>query len=80
MSFFLYYCFKLESCFLYVDTLIYKTMAENNFVNLFSLTYDAINGMKKKDLVDRIENLKGKELIGNDIQGHLYLNVCKYSQ
>ena len=27
-------------------------MAENNFVNLFNLSYDAINGMKKKDLVD----------------------------
>ena len=30
-------------------------MAENNFVNLFSFSYDAINGMKKKDLVDHIE-------------------------
>ena len=27
-------------------------MAENNFVNLFNLSYDAINGMKKKDLID----------------------------
>ena len=35
-------------------------MVENNFVNLFSLSYDAINGMKKKDLVDHIESLKGK--------------------
>ena len=35
-------------------------MVENDFVNLFSLSYDAINGMKKKDLVDRIESLKGK--------------------
>ena len=30
-------------------------MAENSFENLFS------DGMKKKDLVDHIENLKGKE-------------------
>ena len=52
---------------------------ENNFVNLFSLTYDAINGMKK-DLVDHIENLKGKLLVGNDIQGYPYLDVCKDSQ
>ena len=44
-------------------------MAENNFVSLFSLSYDAINGMKKKDLVDHIENLKGKVVVGNDIQG-----------
>ena len=45
-------------------------MAENNFANLFSLSYDAINGMKKKDLVDHIENLKGKvEVVGSDIQG-----------
>ena len=41
-------------------------MTENSFVNLFSLSYDAINGMKKKDLVDHIENVKGK-LVGNDI-------------
>ena len=35
-------------------------MAENNIVNLFSLSYDVINGMNKKDLVDNIENSKGK--------------------
>ena len=44
-------------------------MAENSFYNLFSLSYDAINGMKKKDLVDHIENLKGKVVVGDDIQG-----------
>ena len=51
-------------------------MAENNFVNLFSLSSDAINRMKKKDLVDHIENLKGKAVVGNDIQGlfNKYLN------
>ena len=51
-------------------------MAENNFVNLFSLSYDAINGMKKKDLVDHIENLKGKVVFGNDIQG-LFNQISK---
>ena len=43
-------------------------MAENNFVNLFILSYDVINGMKKNDLVDHIENFKGKVVVGNDIQ------------
>ena len=54
-------------------------MAENNFVNLFSLSYDAINGMKKKDLVDHIENLKGKVVVGNDIQG-LFNQISKLSE
>ena len=44
-------------------------MAENNLVNLFSLLYGAINGMKKKDLVDQIENWKGKVVVRNDTQG-----------
>ena len=44
-------------------------MAENGFLNLFNLSYDATNGMKKKDLVDHIENLKGKVVVGDDIQG-----------
>ena len=38
--------FKAESGFLYVYTVIYRIMAENNFVNLFSLSYDAINWKK----------------------------------
>ena len=54
-------------------------MAENNFVNLFSLSYDAINGMNKKDLVDHIENLKGKVVVGNDIQG-LFNQISKLSE
>ena len=45
-----------------------ETMTENNFVNLFSLSFDVINGMKKKDLVDHMENLKGKVVVGNGIQ------------
>ena len=49
-----------------MDTLVYRIVAENNFVNLFSFSSDAINGMKKKDLVDHIENVKEK-LVGNDI-------------
>ena len=51
-----------------MGTLIYRIMAENNFVNLFILSYDVINGMKKNDLVDHIENFKGKVVVGNDIQ------------
>ena len=54
-------------------------MAENSFVNLFSLSYDAINGMKKKDLVDHIENLKGKVVVGNNIQG-LINKISKLSE
>ena len=54
-------------------------MAENNLVNLFSLSYDAINGMKKKDVVDHIENLKGKVVVGNDIQG-LFNQISKLSE
>lgn len=50
-----------------MDTLVYKIIDENNFVNLFSLSYDAINVIKKKDLVHHIENLKGKVVVGNDI-------------
>ena len=51
-----------------MDTLIYRSMAENNFVNLFSLSYDAISWCH---LVDHIENLRGKVVVGNDIQGLL---------
>ena len=54
-------------------------MAENGFLNLFSLSYDATNGMKKKDLVDHIENLKGKVVVGNDIQG-LFDQISKLSE
>ena len=57
----------MESSFLYLDTLIYRIMAENNFVSLFSLSFDAINEMEKKNLVDDIENLMGKEVVDNDI-------------
>ena len=54
-------------------------MAENCFVNLFSLSYDAINEMKKKDLVDHIDNLNGKVVVGNDIQG-LFNQISKLSE
>ena len=35
-------------------------MADLNVTNLFDLRYDQINAMKKKDLVNHIESLKGK--------------------
>ena len=54
-------------------------MAENSFVNLFRLSYDDINGMKKKDLVDHIENMKEKVVVGNDIQG-LFNQISKLSE
>ena len=39
---------------------IVNIMAGNYYVNLFYLTYDAINVIKKKDLVDYIEKMKAK--------------------
>ena len=62
-----------------MNTVVYKIMTEHNFINLFSLSYDAINGMKKNDLVDHIENLKGKVVVGNDIQG-LFNQISKFSE
>ena len=53
-------------------------MAENNFENLFSLSY-VINGMKKKDLVDHINKFKGEIAVGNDIQG-LFSQIPKLSE
>ena len=46
-------------------------MAGKDYVNLFDLTYDAINTIKKKDLVDYVEKMKGKIVADNHIQ-----NLC----
>ena len=46
-------------------------MAGKYYVNLFDLTDDAINAIKKKDLVDFIEKMKGKVVADNQIQ-----NLC----
>ena len=46
-------------------------MAGKDYVNLFDLTYDGINAIKKKDLVDYIEKMKGKVVADNQIQ-----NLC----
>ena len=46
-------------------------MAGNDYANLFDLTYDAINAIKKKDIVDYIEKMKGKVVADNQIQ-----NLC----
>ena len=46
-------------------------MAVNDYVNIFYLTYDAINAIKKKDLVDYIEKMKGKKVADKQIQ-----NLC----
>ena len=53
-------------------------MAENSLI-FFGLSYDAINRMKKKDLVDHIENFKGKVVVGNDIQS-LFDQISKLSE
>ena len=49
-------------------------MPENNFLCLFSLSYDVINRMKNKELVDHIENLKRKIVIAKEIPGLFYQN------
>ena len=46
-------------------------MADKDYVNLFDLTYDAINVIKKKDLAEYIEKMKGKVVADNQIQ-----NLC----
>ena len=45
-------------------------MASNYYVNLFYI-FDAINAMKKKDLVDYIEKIKGKVVVDKQVQ-----NLC----
>ena len=46
-------------------------MAGNDCVNLFDLTYDAINAIKKKELVSYIEKMKVQVVANNHIQ-----NLC----
>ena len=46
-------------------------MAVKDYVNLFDLTYDAINAIKKKGLAEYIEKMKGKVVADNQIQ-----NLC----
>ena len=43
-------------------------MAGNDYDNLFKLTYDAINVIKKKDLVNCMEKMKAKVVTDNQIQ------------
>ena len=61
---------KVESCFLYVSTII-NILAGNDYVSLFNLTCDAVNAIKKEDLVNYIENMKGKVVADKQIQ-----NLC----
>ena len=53
-------------------------MAGKDYDNLFYLTYDAINAIKKKDLVDYIEKMKGKVVADNQIQ-NLYNEMANLS-
>ena len=48
-------------------------MAKNT-TNLFGLSFDAINAMKKKGLVSEIEKTKGKVVVDNNIK----ILVIKY--
>ena len=43
-------------------------MADLNVTNLFDLSYDQTNAMKKKDLVNHIENLKRKVTVDATIK------------
>ena len=43
-------------------------MADLNVTNLFNLSYDQINKMKNKDLVNHIKNLKGKVTVDATIK------------
>ena len=43
-------------------------MADLNVTNLFNLSYDRINTMKNKDLVNHIKNLKGKVTVDATIK------------
>ena len=45
-------------------------MAEST-TNLFELSFDEINAMKKKELVSKIDKLKGKVIVDNNIK-----NLC----
>ena len=57
-------------------------MAESS-TNLFELSFDEINAMKKKDLVSEIKKLKGKVIVSNNIKNlcdqvsHLSENLAK---
>ena len=53
-------------------------MTGNDYVNLFDLTYDAINAIKKKDLVDYIEKMKSKVVADNQIQ-NLFSEIANLS-
>ena len=53
-------------------------MAGKDYVNLFYLNYDANNAIKKKDLVDYIEKMKGKVVADNQIQ-NLYNEMANLS-
>ena len=46
-------------------------MASNDYVDLFDLTYDAFNAIKKKDLIDYVEKMMDKVVTENQVQ-----NLC----
>ena len=41
---------------------------DKNHINLFELLYDDVNSIKKGDLVDQIEKLKGKVVVGSHVK------------
>ena len=51
-------------------------MGNLNVTNLFDLSYDQINAMKKKDLVNHIKNLKGKVTVYATIKKVMRRNIA----
>ena len=45
-------------------------MVDHNVNNSFDLSYDQINAMKKKDLVNNIENVKRKVTVDTTIKSY----------
>ena len=41
---------------------------DKNDINLFELSYDDINAMKKRDLVNQIEKMRGKVIVGSQLK------------
>ena len=58
---------KAEFYLPFVD--IFKSFEmDNNNISLFELSCDDINAMKKRDLVDQIEKMKGKVVFGSHVK------------
>ena len=51
-----------------------------NYINLVKMSYDDINSMRKKDLVEQIEKMKGKVIFDShvkDLYNQIYNQIKK---